>query len=54
MVKRNKVSRVVVTDRKGRQVEVVRQRITSDREVERMKRLADRLNKKHRLQAVFK
>lgn len=49
-----KVSRVIVTDRKGREIEVVRRRITSDREAERLKRLADRLNKKHRLQAAFK
>lgn len=49
-----KVSRVIVTDRKGRQIEVVRQRITGDKQSERLKRLADRLAKKHRLQAVFK
>ena len=53
-MKRNKVARVVVTDRKGRHVEVVRRRITGDKQAERMKRLADRLAKKHRWQAVFK
>jgi len=49
-----KVARVVVTDRKGRQIEVVRRRITGDKEAERMRRIADRLVKKYRLQAVFK
>ena len=53
-MQRNKVARVIVKDRKGREVEVVRRRITSDKEAERMKRLADRLARKHRLQAVFK
>jgi len=51
---KRKVGKIVVTDRKGREVEVVRRRITGDREAERMKRIADRLTKKHRLQAVFK
>ena len=49
-----KVARVVVTDHKGREVEVVRRRITGDKQAERLKRLADRLARKHRLQAVFK